>query len=108
MSRAFILILVLTVFLSFSACGGSGGTTSPTETTYTIGGVVSGLSGTGLMLQDNGIDSLQISANGNFTFEKPVASGGTYNVTIQVEPHPVQLCLVTNGSGTARRECYER
>src|SRR5208282_4359345 len=75
MSRAFILILVLTVFLSFSACGGSGGTTSPTETTYTIGGVVSGLYGTGLMLQDNGIDSLQISANGNFTFEKPVASG---------------------------------
>ncbi len=69
---------------------------------YTIGGTVSGLSGTGLVLQDNGDDNLPISANGPFTFAKPVAGGSTYNVTVLTQPsNPTQNCVVTNGSGTA-------
>ena len=35
--------------------------------TYTVGGTISGLSGTGV-LEDNGRDDLSISANGLFTF----------------------------------------
>ena len=41
--------------------GASGGTT------YSVGGTVSGLSGT-VVLQDNGSDNLSVSANGSFTF----------------------------------------
>ena len=73
-------------------------TTTPT---FTIGGMVSGLSGTGLVLQDNGDDNLTVSANGSFVFAKAVASGGTYNVTVHTQPsNPVQTCAVTNGTGT--------
>ena len=100
-SRMFMLMVMVMASLSFSACGG-GSTTAPSPTTYTIGGTVSGLSGTGLMLQNNGGNNLAVSANGGFTFTTPVASGGTYNLTVLTQPSsPAQTCVVTNGSGTA-------
>jgi hypothetical protein len=71
-------------------------------TTYTIGGTVSDLSGTGLVLQNNGSNNLPVSASGGFTFSTPIASGGTYNVTVLTQPSsPAQTCVVTNSSGTA-------
>lgn len=89
---------VLPFFLS--SCGSS--YSAPTTTTYTIGGMVSGLSGTGLVLQDNGGNSLSVTANGNFTFTTAIASGGAYAVTVSTQPtNPAQNCTVTNGSSTA-------
>jgi Kelch motif len=100
--KSYILVLVVMVSLSFSACGGGSSSNPPPPTTYTIGGTVSGLSGTGLALQDNGGNSLPVSANGGFTFTTSIASGGTYNVTVFSPPsNPTQSCAVTNGSGTA-------
>ena len=55
----FILTVVISVVLA--SCGGYVGTTPP-PTMYTIGGTVSGLSGTGLVLQDNGGNNLPVSA----------------------------------------------
>jgi hypothetical protein len=72
---------------------GGGGTTS-----YTVGGSVSGLSGT-VVLQDNGGDNLSVSANGSFTFATPVASGAPYSVTVQTNPSG-QTCTVSGGAGT--------
>lgn len=69
---------------------------------FTVGGAVSGLVGTGLVLQDNGGDNLSIKANGNFTFPTPLAAGSAYTVTILTEPTvPAQSCTVVNGTGTA-------
>ena len=69
--------------------------------TYTIGGTILGLTGTGLVLQDNGGDNLSPTGNGNFTFATPVASGATYKVTVLTEPSgPTQTCTVVNGGGT--------
>jgi|HubBroStandDraft_1064217.scaffolds.fasta_scaffold09513_5 hypothetical protein len=89
--------------LALSACGGKGDSLSTqTLTKYAIGGTVSGLSGSGLVLQDNAGDSLPVTANGSFTFKTSVASGGLYNVTVFTQPtSPAQTCAVTNGSGTA-------
>jgi len=89
--------------LTFAGCGGGGPTgTPPRTTTYTIGGTVSGLSGTGLVLQDNGGDDLPVSADGAFTFTTPIPSGGVYAVTVLTQPSsPAQSCLVTNGGGIA-------
>jgi DNA-binding beta-propeller fold protein YncE len=71
-----------------------------TTNTYAIGGVVSGLAGLGLSLQDDGVDGLSVTANGNFTFATSIASGDTYNVAIGSQPSsPAQSCAVTNGSG---------
>jgi putative esterase len=65
---------------------------------YTIGGTVSGLSGT-VVLNDNGGDALSLTANGAFTFPTPVLSGSAYNVTVANAPAG-QTCQVSNGSGT--------
>ena len=71
-------------------------------TTYTIGGTVSGLTGTGLVLQDNNGNNLSVGASASFTFSNPVASGGAYSVTVLTQPSfPLQACTVTNGGGTA-------
>ncbi|GAB4114043.1 MAG: hypothetical protein Tsb0027_02130 [Wenzhouxiangellaceae bacterium] len=68
---------------------------------FTIGGSVSGLAGSGLVLRNNGVDDLPISGNGSFTFATPVPDGGSYNVTVATQPSgPAQNCTVSNGSGT--------
>lgn len=68
--------------------------------THTIGGSVAGLSGTGLVLQDNGQDNLSIVGNGSFTFSTAAPGGGSYAVTVYAQPFN-QTCTVSNGSGTA-------
>jgi hypothetical protein len=70
--------------------------------TFTVGGNVSGLVGTGLVLSLNsGAQSLPIAANGSFTFPTPVADGSMYAVTVSTQPtNPPAVCTVTNGSGT--------
>ena len=66
--------------------------------TYSVGGTVSGLSGT-VVLQDNGGDDLSVSGNGSFTFDTPVADGAGYQVTVKTNPSG-QSCTVSSGSGT--------
>lgn len=66
----------------------------------TVSGTVSGLVGSGLVLQNNGADSLAVAANGSFTFATPMANGATYAVTVSALP-AAEFCSVTNGSGTA-------
>ncbi|MEW5756446.1 MAG: hypothetical protein AB1810_09080 [Pseudomonadota bacterium] len=68
-------------------------------TSYTISGTVSGLTGTGLVLQNNGGDDLSITANGDFTFANPLSGGAMYSVTILNQPAG-QTCTVANGGGT--------
>ncbi len=99
------IIAYSSVALGLAACGGGGGYGgggggNPAGG-YTIGGTVSGLSGSGLVLQDNGGDSKTITANGAFTFATPLSFGAMYSVTVKTEPSsPAQTCTVTNGSGT--------
>ena len=82
--------------------GGGGGTPNPPPAaSFTIGGTVAGLTGTGLVLQNNGGDNLSISAS-DFTFAGLITSGGSYNVTVLSQPmSPEQSCRITNGAGTA-------
>ena len=49
---------------------------------YAVGGTVSGLSGSGLVLQNNGGDDLPVAADGEFRFTSPVPSGRGYDVTV--------------------------
>jgi len=65
----------------------------------TVGGAVSGLTGTGLVLQNRGSNDLPISADGPFTFSTALASGVAYSVTVLAQPSG-QGCAVANGSGS--------
>ena len=93
------------VALVLAGCGGGGSgstpssqsSTPPPTTQYSIGGSVSGLSGTGLVLQDNGADNLTVSQNGSFTFVTKVNSGSAYDVTVMTQPSG-QTCAVANVS----------
>jgi hypothetical protein len=91
-----ILILMLSAVLY--GCSGTPGSTS----SFSIGGTVTGLTGTGLVLQDNGGDNLTITASGAFTFASKIGGGKTYNVTVLIQPTtPTQTCTVTGGTGAA-------
>jgi 6-phosphogluconolactonase (cycloisomerase 2 family) len=74
---------------------------SCTTKTYGVGGTVTGLSGSGLVLRDDGGDDLSVSGNGAFSFATAVASGAAYSVIVSTQPtNPVQNCTVTNGTGS--------
>ena len=96
------------IALTLAACGGGGSSSAPASqssrpppaTQYSIGGSVSGLTGTGLVLQDNGGDNLTVSQNGSFTFATQVNSGAAYAVTVMTQPSG-QTCTVASGSGMA-------
>jgi hypothetical protein len=69
--------------------------------TFSVGGTVIGLQGSGLVLQNNGADDLAVGDNGLFTFRSELASGASYNVTVRTQPSdPKQACTVTNARGT--------
>jgi 6-phosphogluconolactonase (cycloisomerase 2 family) len=67
---------------------------------FNVGGAVNGLSGAGLVLQNNGGNFTPVTASGGFTFSNTVGAGAPYNVTVNTQPAG-QTCTVTNGSGTA-------
>jgi hypothetical protein len=66
--------------------------------TFEIGGSVTGLTGSGLVLQDNSADNLSVISAGSFRFATAVAYGGGYAVTVLTQPAG-QTCTATNGSG---------
>jgi eukaryotic-like serine/threonine-protein kinase len=66
---------------------------------YTVAVEVSGLTGNGLVIQDNGRDNLAIKADGKSAFATPLNSGGAYNVTVLAQPS-AQNCTVGKGAGT--------
>jgi 6-phosphogluconolactonase len=100
MARGASVVAVLTML---TACGGgdSGPVTPPPPATYTVGGTVSGLTGSGLFLDAGFGNALPVSAAGTFTFDTRVASGTPYWVSVEVQPSsPTQYCSVANASGT--------
>jgi uncharacterized delta-60 repeat protein len=97
----------------FSGCAALGAQSTATLTildddrpisvkpTFALGGTVTGLSGSGLVLRTNLFDEARPTANGTFSFPKRVANGSAYTVSVATPPaNPLQVCAVTNGSGT--------
>jgi hypothetical protein len=104
-SATSLLSLAISILTIADCSGGGSGTEStqqpPPPANYTIGGTLSGLSGTGLVLQNNGGGDLS-TANGSFTFGGTVVVGSNYAVTVKTQPtSPSQTCSVTNGAGVA-------
>ncbi len=68
--------------------------------TFTVGGAVTGLTGSGLVLANPGSSNLAINTDGTFSFAPPVGAGTAYAVSVLTQPSG-QTCTVANGSGTA-------
>ena len=67
--------------------------------TYTVGGTANGVSASGLVLA-NGSSSLPVPVGAtSFTMPAAVASGSTYDITVQTQPNGLQ-CVVSAGYGT--------
>ncbi|MET0535901.1 MAG: beta-propeller fold lactonase family protein [Steroidobacter sp.] len=106
--------LALVVTMTLAACGGGGGggdggsspppnppAPNPPATQRTIGGSITGLNGSGLVLQNNAGDNLAVTTNGSFTFANSIAEGSAYSVSVLNQPStPEQTCVVSNGGGT--------
>ena len=71
---------------------------------FLVGGTVSGLAGTGLVLSMAGQADVAVPAGASsFAFGSPMASGSAYAVTVKTQPtSPAQTCSVAGGSGTFR------
>lgn len=118
--RALVRPILLATFMTMAACGGgddsaggpgpagdAGGATDAgpfggdaAPTTFAIGGTVTGLLGSGLVLRNAGADDLHITANGAFTFPTHLAPGAHFDVSVATQPtSPSQTCVVSGASG---------
>jgi hypothetical protein len=67
---------------------------------YTIGGTVTGLAGSGLVLQNNDADDLSVVSDGDFVFATALTDGSDYAISILTQPqNPDQSCVLFNASG---------
>lgn len=69
---------------------------------FSIGGTVAGLEGSGLELALNGeVEILAITGNGIFEFETEIDHDSDYAVTVASQPtDPRQTCAIANSTGT--------
>jgi 6-phosphogluconolactonase len=94
------LFFIIPAAVLLGGCGGSNHSAP-----HTLGGTVSGLYGSRLVLTTNGLDSAdKIGPAGNGSYADlfgELPSGTTYNITVATQPtYPSQTCIVANGSGT--------
>lgn len=73
---------------------------------FDVSVTVTGLKGTGLVLQNNGADDLSVNPNDGgtqtVTFSTKIALGKGYAVTVKTQPtSPKQWCTVSGGTGAA-------
>ncbi len=103
--RHWRLLTAVLVALVAAGCGNSGGNKPPpkpseTGQTFSVGGSVSGLAGTGLTLKLNDGDPLAVSGNA-FTFPDKLTTGTAFAVSVGAQPvGPAQICTPANNTGT--------
>lgn len=75
---------------------------APAQATYTLGGALSGLQGSGLVLEEVATGSrLTPAANGAFVFGYRFPDASAYDVRVVNQPaNPSQTCTVSDGRGT--------
>jgi hypothetical protein len=107
-------ILICTAYSTATSANPASGTVAGADVTglsigcvpvkFTLGGTVTGLVGSGLVLSydisGSSGETLPIAANGSFTFLDTMNSTYSYGVSIATQPSaPAQTCIATNGSG---------
>jgi N-acetylneuraminic acid mutarotase len=91
-------LCLITAVLALVACGGG---SASNNGTYTIGGTISGLTVSGVVLTNNGGSIVAVTAGAtSWVFPSSFAAGTSYSITVESQPLG-ELCEVTSGgSGT--------
>jgi hypothetical protein len=118
--RTYSVAQLILCALALTACGGGGSEEPPDDSgdpgpgpgpgsgsgddpalTYSIGGSVTGMTGSGLLISNNTTDELTLDASGNFVFAGELEDAEDYDVQIVAQPaNPDNVCTLANGSGT--------
>ena len=94
------LFFYLFLFISLSHVQMACDSTSAPVSSFSVGGTLSGLSGT-LVLELNGGSDLALTADGDFVFSGTLENNASYLVSILSQPEG-QTCSITNGTGTVQ------
>ena len=91
MKRGFFMTLATVLMLGLSGCS------EWDSDTYTLGVTVQGLEG-GIVLQNNGQESLTVTTNGTHTFARRFASGDPYRIAL-LSVSEMEQCTLTHAEG---------
>ena len=93
-------IVLSAVILGLLACSDAAKQTK-NRARFTIGGAITGLGGSGLLLNDHGKDvSFIIRSDGSFELDTTYAAGDEYDISIAAQPQsPRQHCAIANNLG---------
>lgn len=98
--------IALAASIILVGCGGGGsssgtGNTSSNDppSSYTLGGSISGLTASGLVLANDTSTVSPAADTSTFTFATSLPSGTAYDVTVQTQPVG-EICTVASASGT--------
>jgi hypothetical protein len=101
--KATVIIAVLAVLAVCGGCSKKHGSTPPAATSvYSISVAAEKVKGSGLKLLMNGNngDALYIGKNQTYRFRTQLASGESYDITVDQQPTgPSQTCTLTKGAG---------
>lgn len=75
-----------------TACGGGSSTPAPAPATYSVGGSISGLEASGLVLANGSATVRAMPGDTRFAFAPNVTSGTPYSMSIATQPLGFQLC----------------
>jgi N-acetylneuraminic acid mutarotase len=90
-------VCVLAIGLTLVDCGGGSTSASTPTTNYTLGGTISGLTVSSVVLA-NGSSTVTVSSNAaTWTFPASFAAGSSYSVTVKTQPAG-ETCAVTSGA----------
>jgi hypothetical protein len=93
MKFSFAQVLAALTLVVLAGCGG--------KAQYVVGGTISNLNTSGLVLVNNGGDDLPVAAGAtSFAFSKQIDYGTTYNITVKTQPAHM-TCSVSAGSASA-------
>jgi N-acetylneuraminic acid mutarotase len=88
---------LLSAALVIADCGGHSSSTSTVSTNYTVGGTISGLTTSSVVLA-NGTATVTVSANASsWAFPGTFVAGSSYSVTVKTQPTG-EVCQVISGA----------
>jgi N-acetylneuraminic acid mutarotase len=87
------------ISLALVDCGGSSTTTPVATTNYTIGGTISGLTVSSVVLANGSATATVLAGATTWSFPNSFTAGSSYTITVQTQPSGEHCEITSGGSG---------